>query len=148
MRRTPVDAGGPHQPGDLVTADVVAGTPGRLPELPGPVDPVVVLPELAAAPDPITASRRPAPTAAGSWSRSRCSGPPAPLRSQDGADGLDPELVAVGVDEGDYFLCWRSSSAPKKLAARFRISLARLSSRISCSSSLIRGDSAVRHPGA
>jgi len=33
------------------------------------------------------------------------------------------------VDEGDYFLCWRSSSAPKKLAARFSISLARFSSR-------------------
>src|ERR1700682_6402764 len=34
--------------------------------------------------------------------------------TQDGADGLDPELVAVRVDEGDYFLCWRSSSAPKE----------------------------------
>ena len=52
--------------------------------------------------------------------------------------GVDPELVAVDVDEGDYFLCWRSSSAPKKLAARFRISLARLSSRTSCSRSLTR----------
>ena len=36
---------------------------------------------------------------------------------------LDPELLAVVVDEVDYFLCWRSSSAPKKLAARFSISL-------------------------
>ncbi len=54
----------------------------------------------------------------------------------------------MGVDERDYFLCWRSSSAPKKLAARFRISLARLSSRFSCSRSLIRWDSAVDTPGA
>jgi hypothetical protein len=29
------------------------------------------------------------------------------------------ELVAVGVDERDYLLCWRSSSAPKEVAARF-----------------------------
>ena len=63
-------------------------------------------------------------------------------------DGLDPELAALGVDEGDYFLCWLSSPAPKKLAARFRISLARLSSRASCSSSLTSCDSAVVTPGA
>ncbi|EIV59035.1 hypothetical protein MA3A0930R_0846 [Mycobacteroides abscessus 3A-0930-R] len=65
---------------------------------------------------------------------------------QDGADGLDSELLAISVDESDYFRCWRSSSAPKKLAARFRISLARLSSRFSCSSSLTLFDSVVHTP--
>jgi hypothetical protein len=54
------------------------------------------------------------------------------------ADGLDPEppaidhVVAVDVDEREYLLSWRSSSAPKKVAARRRISLARRSSRTSC----------------
>ena len=37
---------------------------------------------------------------------------------------------------------------PKKLAALFRISLARFSSRISCSSTLTRWDSAVDTPAA
>ena len=134
----PGDARRPHQPGDLVTADVVAGPAGGLPQLAGPVDPVVVLPQLQQ-------HRRHHRVAAGPRRRraglGRVVGARGHLhacRSQDGADGLDPELVAVGVDERDYFLCWRSSSAPKKLAARFRISLARLSSRISCSRSLIR----------
>lgn len=40
--------------------------------------------------------------------------------AQDGADGLDPEIGAVGVDETHYFLCWRSSSAPKKLRRSFQ----------------------------
>jgi hypothetical protein len=38
--------GAQNQPGDLVAADVVAGAPGRLPQLARPVDPVVVLPQL------------------------------------------------------------------------------------------------------
>ena len=41
----PCDAGGPHQPGDLITADVVAGPAGGFPQLAGPVDAVVVLPQ-------------------------------------------------------------------------------------------------------
>src|SRR4029079_533210 len=40
------DPGGAHQPGYLVPADVVSGTLSRLPDLPGTVDPVVVLPQL------------------------------------------------------------------------------------------------------
>jgi hypothetical protein len=71
----------------------------------------------------------------------------APTTTQDCADGLDPELTALGVDEVDYFLCWRSSSPRKKLAVSFRISLARLRSRISCSRSLTRADTAVDTPG-
>jgi hypothetical protein len=56
--------------------------------------------------------------AVGSWPRSRSSGPAPRCAAQDSEDGLDPELVAVGADEGDYFLCWRASSAPKKAAMR------------------------------
>src|SRR6202012_1242548 len=68
-------------------------------------------------------------------------------------DGLDPEpatvhhLVLVLVDEPDYLRCWRSSSAPKKVAARRRISFARRSSRTSCSRSLTRSASLVVVPG-
>lgn len=49
------------------------------------------------------------------------------------ADRLEPrpqtlgETVAVRGDEHRYFLDWRSSSAPKKDAAAFEISLARAS---------------------
>ena len=43
--------------------------------------------------------------------------------------------------------CWRSSSAPKKAAAAFKISLARRSSLISRSSSFIRARSSVVSPG-
>jgi hypothetical protein len=57
------------------------------------------------------------------------------------------DIVAVGVDERGYFLCWRSSSAPKKLAALFKISLARFSSRISCSSNFNFAASLVLVPG-
>ena len=42
----PFDAGGPHQPGDLVAAHVVTGPAGGFPQLARPVDPVVVLPQL------------------------------------------------------------------------------------------------------
>ncbi len=55
------------------------------------------------------------------------------------------DVVAVGVDERSC-LCARSSSAPKKLAALFRISLARLSSRFSCSSAFILAASLVLTP--
>src|SRR5699024_9739408 len=56
-------------------------------------------------------------------------------------------LVLVRLDERDYLLCWRSSSAPKKEAARLRISFARRSSRFSCSSAFSRSDSSVLTPG-
>src|ERR687898_3271689 len=55
------------------------------------------------------------------------------------ADRLDPEPPPVPVDVGDHFLRWRSSSAPKKAAAVFKISLARRSSLFSRSSSTIPG---------
>ena len=53
------------------------------------------------------------------------------------ADRLDPPatptgfVVPVGVDEGNYLFCRRSSSAPKKVAAACKMSLARCNSRTS-----------------
>ena len=40
------DPGGPHQPRDLIAADVIPAAVGRFPQLAGTVDPVVVLPQL------------------------------------------------------------------------------------------------------
>lgn len=59
---------------------------------------------------------------------------------QHAAQWLDPEGFAVLVDERpDYFKRRSSSAWAKKALATLRISLARLSSRISRSSSLMRG---------
>src|SRR5699024_6102182 len=44
---------------------------------------------------------------------------------QDANDGLDPELVAVGIDEPDDCFCGRSSSAAKKAEALLRMASAR-----------------------
>src|SRR5690606_6619096 len=44
---------------------------------------------------------------------------------EDATDGLDPELLAMHVDERDHFVVGRSSSAAKNAEAAFRISLAR-----------------------
>ncbi|MCT2297108.1 hypothetical protein M3F57_13400, partial [Brachybacterium muris] len=45
-------------------------------------------------------------------------------RTEDAADGLDPELIAMHVDERDHFVVGRSSSAAKNAEAAFRISFA------------------------
>ena len=55
-------------------------------------------------------------------------------RTKGAADGLDPELIEVFVDERDHLVVGRSSSAAKKADAALRISLAR---RASASSRLI-----------
>src|SRR5660397_109046 len=47
------------------------------------------------------------------------------------AERLDPELLFAAVVEGSHFFYLRPSSSPKKAAAAFKISLARLSSRFS-----------------
>ncbi len=53
---------------------------------------------------------------------------------QQGTDRLDPPYQTLGlavpvlIDEGDHRLGWRSSNAPKKAAAAFKISSARRSS--------------------
>src|SRR5215216_1852163 len=63
------------------------------------------------------------------------------------ADRLDPKPVLVTVDIGDHLVGRRSSSAPKKAAADFRISFARRSSRTSRSSVLSRSRSSLVNPG-
>ncbi|AZQ76761.1 hypothetical protein EJ997_04780 [Flaviflexus ciconiae] len=69
------------------------------------------------------------------------------------ANGLDSKLASGHdvifflTDERYYFLCWRSSSAPKKAVARLKVSLARRSSRFSCSSLTRRGCHLCLRPG-
>lgn len=146
-----LDAGGAHQPGDLVGP---TSWPARR-ERPS-------RPSMRCRPGscPPTTAARPgvSPDRAGPRRRLPVLDPVVAARGhlQHAADELDPQtsarddLVAVGVDERGYFWCWRSSSAPKKLA-RFKISLARLSSRFSCSSSMMRlasaGSPRARDPG-
>ena len=145
--RRALDAGGSHEPTGLVPADVDPGTAGGLPELADAVDAVVRVPERHQLRDEgrvaDRAPRRGAAFRGVVGARSHL---------QQAADGLDPEratlddVVLVRVDERDYFRCWRSSSAPKKDAARFKISFARRNSRTSCSSSRTRRASAVLTP--
>ncbi len=110
----PLDPSGAHQPRDLVAADVMAPASGGLPDLPGAVNPVVVLPQL-------THHRAHHLIALGTGRRLTILELVVAARGhlQHGADELDPQtptrddVVAVGVDERGYFLCWRSSSAPR-----------------------------------
>src|SRR5664280_651162 len=132
--------------------DRAAGDPGALPvelapDLVGPVD-VEVLPVYPENLDlqvlvPEGALRR--------WALLRCPvgvrGDLAAVLGEHPADRLDPEAVSVDVDVGDYLCCRRSSSAPKKVAADLRISLARRSSLFSRSRAFIRARSSVVSPG-
>ena len=144
-----LDARCAHQPAGLVSTDLDPRHGGRLPELTGPVNAIIRLPE----PDE---PRRHNSVADRPRRRRTILRGVIGARSylQQTADGLDSEratlddVVLVRVDERDYFRCWRSSSAPKKDAARFKISLARRSSRFSCSSSRILCASSVLTPGA
>ncbi len=101
----PFQARGTHQPPDLITADVMAGAAGGLPQLAHALDPVVVLPERPQhrAQEGVTLGprRRGArlDLVVGAGGRLHA------CRSQDRADGLDPELLAAIVDDVDYFLC-------------------------------------------
>ena len=142
-----LDTLGAHQPGDLVAADVVTRASRGLPDLPCPVDPVVGFPQL-----PHHRAHHRVTSGTGRWLPALDLVVAAGGHLQHAADELDPQpptrddVVAVGVDERGYFLCWRSSSAPKKLAALFKISLARLSSRFSCSRAFIFAASLVLMP--
>ena len=125
----PLDALDPelsHEPSEVVAADVVAGSPSGYPQLACPIDRIVGLPQrqqhrhqLSVAHSP----RRLRPALGG----------PIHGRShlQRGADGLNSELIAVLVNEPHSHRCRRSSFAPKKVAARCRISFARRNSRFS-----------------
>ena len=137
----------PHEPARLIPADLNPRPASRFPEFPDPIDAIVVFPESdkLRGQDGVTDRPRRRGTVFRGVIRARS-------YLQEVADGLDSkratldDVVLVRVDERDYFRCWRSSSAPKKDAARFRISLARRNSRTSCSSSRIRRASAVVTP--
>ena len=111
-RRMPAQALGPHQPLDRAAGHLDALAVELGVDLPGAVDAEVVLVDDLADPRHQLARRAPpAPTAAGSWRRSRCSGRSAtPASCSTVADRLDPEpsrprrLVAMRVDVGhDHF---------------------------------------------
>jgi hypothetical protein len=67
--------------------------------------------------------------------------------SEHPADRLDPELVAVFVDEPDYLGSRGSSSRAKKADAAFKISFARRNSAFSRSNCFMRARSSVVNPG-
>lgn len=69
------------------------------------------------------------------------------MLTQDRDGRLDPETLEVSIDEHHYQGSRGSSSRAKKLDATNRIWFARLSSRFSCSSALIRAASLVDTPG-
>ena len=115
-------AQGTHETGHLVPAGVVAGPMGRLGELAAPIDRVVLLPE----PFELGSEGGVADGPGRRWPGLGVvvgGGGDLQLRT----DRLDSPLtptglaVAVGVDEGNYFVRRRSSSAPKKLAAAWRM---------------------------
>jgi len=132
--------------------DCAAGDPGAFPvelgpDLVGSVDVEV----LAVNPEDLGLQLL-VPQRSGRWGPRlrhpvRVRGDLAAVLGEHTADRLDPEAVPVSVDEGDYLFCWRSSSAPKKVAADLRISLARRSSLFSRSRSFIRVRSSVVSPG-
>src|SRR3974390_1363893 len=134
-----------HQPGDLVPADFMAGPPGGLPQLVGAVHLAVGHPQHQQGLAHPGVSQRPR-----RWNGLSVLGAVVGARShlQDLADGLDSELVTVGVDERHDYFCGRSSSAEKKLEARFKISFARRSSLTSWRSALSSSASAVDVPGS
>ena len=142
------DPGLAHEAGHLVPADVVAGPPRRLGQLAASVDRVIVHPESDQQRDEdgVTESTR-----RGRPGLGVVVGGGGDL--EQFADRLDPPstptglTVAVGVDEGDYFVRRRSSSAPKKVAAAWRMSFARRSSLFSLRSVTSSSCSAVVTPG-
>ncbi|CCI51474.1 hypothetical protein BN13_1060002 [Nostocoides jenkinsii Ben 74] len=140
-----LDSQPPHQPGDLVPADVVARALGGLPQLVGPVDLPVRDPQRHQDlhHDQVTdrtGRRSDLPLLRGVIA--------ARSHLQVPADELDSELSTVLVDERDDHFKGRSSSAAKKAEARFSRSLARRSSRFSCSNSLMRFASTVVRPSS
>ena len=143
----PAYAQGTHETGHLVPADVVAGPVGRLGQLAPSVDRVVVLeelfelgPELGVADCPSRGRPNLGGVVGGRGDRELLADR---LDSPSTPTGL---IVPVGVDEGDYLVRRRSSSAPKRLAAAWRMSLARRSSLTSYRSSTSSSCSLVVTP--
>src|SRR5699024_8946024 len=74
-------------------------------------------------------------------------GDPTAVLTQHPADRLGPETLLMSADECHYFFDWRSSSAPKKADADFKISLARRNSLFSRSRRFIRSRLSLLSPG-
>lgn len=100
------DAFGAHQPSNLVPADRVAGPDRALPQLPGPVDPIVVLPQV---PQDRPKAGITARTGGYRPGLERVIGARSHLQisvAERSADGLDSEcralddVMSIGVDEG------------------------------------------------
>src|ERR1019366_4951216 len=138
---------GSHEPGHLVTTDVEVGSAGGLPELAPAIDRVVVFPELGQRGAQLGVAQCPVRRRPGLGGVIGGGG-----ELQLRADRLDPPstptspVVPVGVDEGDYFLCRRASSAPTKLAAACKMSLDRCRSRFFLRSSTSSARSVVVRP--
>ncbi len=126
-----------HESGDLITADVLAGSTHRFPHLARPVDAVVRVEQHLDHRCQHDITRR---------TRRRRSGLGRVVRArsdlQHRADRLDTELVAVRVEELDDHRCGRSSSVAKKIEALRKISFARRNSFTSCSRRFTRSASA------
>ena len=137
-----------HQPLDGASSDADVLSVELCPDLVGAIDEQVLAHRPVGSPRPVP--RRARARADGGrllGDPIRVRGDLAAVLGEHSADRLDPEPVAVCVDERDYLFDWRSSSAPKKADAAFKISFARRSSRFSRSSSLIRARSSVVTPG-
>src|SRR5690606_34831191 len=142
-----------HQPFDGAAGDVVPITPQPQPELARPVTAVLRLPGLGDDRLPVLVALFPlrGPAAAGvvvgRW------GDPAVVLGEHPADRLDtPPQTAIGavpvfVDERDYRVNGRSSSAAKKAEAAFKISFARRSSATSRLRRLISSCASLVTPG-
>ena len=124
-----LDACDLHQPRDLVATHVPSGMPHGVPHLPDPIDAVIHLvnpPGLLYEDLVPNTARADRPGLRGTVSAR--GDEPTFCRTEDAADGLDPELFAILVDERDHFVVGRSSSAAKNAEAAFRISFARRAS--------------------
>ena len=137
-----------HQAGDLVPADLPPGAVHRVVHLPHPVHGVVLRVDSRELLEKEFVSQSPC----GGWpalgSAVAAGGDePTIRRAEHAADGLDPETIAVFVDERDHLVVGRSSSAAKNADAVFKISLARRSSLFSLFNLRISTDSSVVTPG-
>jgi hypothetical protein len=144
----PAHVPGAHQPGQLVPAHVDAGAPGGLGQLAPPIDRVVLLPQFPQ----LGPEFGVAASTGRRWPGTRLViGGRGDLQCR--ADRLDPPPqptglpVPVGRDERHYLRCRRPGSAPEKLAAACRISLARRSSAFSRRSRLSSAASSLATPG-
>src|SRR5690606_12880132 len=142
------DPGQAHESFGLVTADLppLAAQEGM--HLPSPVDAVVLRMQPGDLRDEQLVSQ-----ASGRWQASfrgtisARGDEPTNCRAQHPADGLDPELIPMLVDEADHLVVGRSSSLAKNTLAALRISLARRSSATSRRSRAFSSATSLGSPG-